>query len=561
MYSTIIIFAKNKPGVLYRIADLFLRRKVNIESLTVAETETPGFSRFTVRTKIDNQTSEKIVKQLYRIIEVVKVMEARDGDLIFKEIALLKVFAKTPQKRRELEDLASLFKASIDFVGQDFLVVEKTGSEEEIKSLVSLLRPFGIQDFVRSGRIALSKEEKKPEGKFAEIIKKPSYVTQNIDVSAIKKIELLISKEKGAVSLAQGIPNFDTPLHIKNSAKDAMEKNLTNKYTRGYGIDPLREALAEKVRRDNKIQAEPENIIVTHGAIEALMATFIALFDPTDEMIVPTPDYASHITQIQIARHGGRPIFVSMRENESGWHLEPEKIESAITPHTKAILICNPSNPLGKVYSYDELKEIARIARRYNLFIIADEVYEYFLYDGRKHFSIGSFPEAADRTISIFSLSKTYAMTGWRIGYIVAEKKLANQIFKIHDSLITCPAAISQYAALAAVKGDNSVVAEFRNAFEKRRKITMDMLAKTDRLKAVMPEGAYYAFPKFNFNHQTDDYDLAVKMLKEAKVGVVPGSAFGPGGENHVRISFGCSDEQLKEGLTRMINFVNNLKV
>lgn len=158
MFSTFIIFAKNKPGVLYRIADLFLRRKVNIESLTVAETETAGLSRFTIRAKADQSTTEKIVKQLYRIIEVVKVLEAKDTELIFKEIALLKVFAKSPQRRKEIEDLVYLFKANINFVGNDFLVIEKTGSEEEIQSVISLFRPFGIQDFVRSGRVALTKE-------------------------------------------------------------------------------------------------------------------------------------------------------------------------------------------------------------------------------------------------------------------------------------------------------------------------------------------------------------------------------------------------------------------
>ncbi len=559
MTSTLIIFAKNKPGVLYRIADLFLRRKINIESLTVAETETAGLSRFTIRAKIDQPTVEKIVKQLYRIIEIAKVLETKDSELIFKEIALIKVFAKSPQKRRELEDLTELFKANINFVGSDFLVVEKSGSEEEIQSLISLLRPFGIQDFVRSGRIALTKEEKKLEGKFFQImeVKKPSYVALNIDVSAIKKIELLIAKEKGAISLAQGIPNFYTPAYIKRAAKEAMEKNLTDKYTPGYGIEPLRAVIAEKVRRDNKIQAASENIIVTHGAIEALMATFIALFNPEDELLVLTPDYASHLTQIQIARHGGRPIFVSLKENERGWQLEPEKIEGAVTPRAKAILLCNPTNPTGKVYTLEELKEIARIALKYNLFIITDEVYEYFVYDDKKHFSIGSFPEAADRTISIFSLSKTYAMTGWRLGYIVAEKKLIKEIFKVHDSLITCPTAISQYAALAAIQGPQSVVSEFRKAYEKRRKITAEMLGRTDKLKLIIPEGAYYAFPKFTF--EVDDYDLAVRMLKEAKVGVVPGSAFGPGGENHIRISFGLEEEKLKEGLNRLLNFVEKL--
>ena len=563
MFSTLIIFAKNKPGVLYRIADLFLRRKINIESLTMAETETAGLSRFTIRARADQPTTEKIVKQLYRIIEVVKVLSAKDSELLFKEIALVKVFAKNPQKRREIEELAYLFKASIEFVGSDFLVLEKTGSEEEIQSLISLLRPFGIQDFVRSGRIALSKEEEKLGGKFSQMVKKPSEIVSDIDVSAIKKIEILISKEKEAISLAQGVPNFPTPDFIKKAAESAMKKNLTDKYTLGYGIEPLRAAVAEKVSRDNKIPATSENIIITHGAIEGIMATFIAFLNPEDEILVLSPDYASHLTQIQIVRHGGKPIFVSLEENDDHWHLNEEKMESAISPQTKALLICNPSNPTGKVYSFEELKKIAQIALKYNLFIITDEVYEYFVYDNKKHFSIGSFPEVADRTISIFSLSKTYAMTGWRIGYIVAEKKLVKEIFKIHDSLITCPTAISQYAALSAIESDQSVVADFKKEYEKRRELVVEMLAATERLKLIKPEGAYFAFPRFNFNDENkiDDYNLALRILKEAKVGVVPGSAFGPGGENHIRISFGVEEEKLKEGLERLVDFINKLEI
>ncbi len=552
---TIIIFTDNKPGVLYRIADLFLRRKINIESLTVSEIETKGLSRFTVVVKTDSHIIEKIVKQLYRIIEVVKVFEKTDEELLFKEISLIKVATKNPDQRREVEDLVYLFRAKIVYVGSDFVTIEKSGSEEEINSLYSLLKPFGIKEYVRSGRIALTKEGNAYTGKFSDVVKEPSYVASSIEVSAIKRLQLMAESQEDVISLAQGIPSFNTDDSIKEAAIEAIKSGKTDKYTSGYGIDALREAIVTKVRKDNKIIVSKDQVLVTHGAIEALMATFIALLNPNDEIIVLTPDYASHITQTRIARHGGRPIFVPLTETENGWIFDSSKVEGAITQQTKAILVCNPCNPTGKVYTYDELQQIARIAIQYNLFIISDEIYEYFTFDSKKHISIGSFKEVSDRVISIFGVSKSYAMTGWRIGYIIANKKLITQIFKIHDSLVTCPTAVSQYAALAAIKGKQTMVAQYKEAFEKRRAVVVEVLNKSQKIKLVTPEGAYYAFAKVEGN--IDDYDLAVRLIHEAKVAIVPGSAFGLGGESHIRISYGLDEDKLREGLKRLVEYID----
>jgi aminotransferase len=550
---TILIFTENKPGILYRIADVFLKRKINIDSLTVSEIEASGMSRFTVLVTETKLAVEKIVKQLYKIVEITKVIEKTDDQLIFKEIALIKVATKNPSQRREVEDVAYLFGAKIVYAGSTNLTIKKSGSEEEINSLYSLLKPFGIKEYVRSGRIALTKDEEVYNSKFTDTEKGPSILATSIEISAIKKLQLLANEDKGVISLAQGIPSFGTSDTIRNAAIKAIKKGDVDKYTSGFGIDSLRNAIVKKVKRDNNITATLDQVMVTHGAIEAMMATFIALLNPQDEIIVLTPDYASHITQTQIARHGGKPIFVPLRETENGWELNPAKVEAAITQQTKAILICNPCNPTGKVYTKEELKALADVARRYNLFIISDEMYEYFTYDGKKHVSIGSFPEVADRVISIFGVSKSYAMTGWRIGYIIANKKLISQIFKVHDSLVTCPTAVSQYAALEALEGNQSMVNDYKKAFEKRRKIVLDELSKTDKLSVVAPEGAYYAFVKIN--EEVDDYDLSLQMIREAKVAVVPGSAFGNGGENHIRISFGGDEELLKEGLQRVVKF------
>lgn len=556
MKYTIIAFTENRPGVLYRIADLFLRRKINIDSLTVSETERPGISRFTILVTADKVIVDKVVKQLYRIIEVLKVFEAADQDIVVKELAFIKVSTKNPEKRREVEDLVRLFNAKVTYVAHDFLVVEKSGAEHQIDSLVQLLKPFGIKEFIRSGRIAVMKEQahEKLDGRFS-ISKDVSHVALGIDVSAIKKMELLGREQGGVISLAQGIPSFQTPQHIKEAAKRAIDENLVDKYTVGYGIQPLRQAIVKKVKAENNIAAVEQQIIVTHGGIEAMMATFIAICNPEDEVIILTPDYASHITQVQISGRGGRPVFVPLDETKDGWTLNPDRLEAAITQNAKAILICNPVNPTGKVYSQEELKEIARIALQYNLFIITDEMYEYFTYDKKDHISIGSFPEVADRTISIFGVSKSYAMTGWRIGYLVASKKIANHIFKIHDSLVTCPTAVSQYAALAAIEGPKDDVAYFNKEFLKRRKIVMEAMKQTNKLQLGTPQGSYFAFPKLMF--EENDYDLAVSLIKEAGVAVVPGSAFGQGGEGHIRISYGCEEDQLREGLKRLINYLN----
>ncbi len=555
--STITVFSENKPGLLYRISGLFLKRKINVESLTVSEIETQGISRFTIVVKGDKSTIEKVVKQLYRIVEVVKVFDNTDDEVIAKELAFMKVSVKNPEKRREIEDIAYLFNAKIAFVHEDYVVIEKAGSEDTIDSILSLLRPFGIKEFARSGRIAVMKDDKKFEGKYNSIVREPSYIAQGMDVSAIKKIQIMHNEIPGSISLAQGIPSFGTYPHIREAAIKAINDGLVDKYTVGYGIEPLRKAIAEKVTRDNKIKCDVYNIIVTHGGIEALMSVFLALLDPRDEVIILTPDYASHITQTRIARHGGRPIFVALDETKKGWLLNKDKIEAAITPNTKAILVCNPNNPIGKVYTKEELKDIAQIALKHNLFIISDEIYEYFLYDKKKHISIGSFPEVADRTISIFGVSKTYAMTGWRIGYIVASKQLVDQIFKIHDSLVTCPTAVSQYAALAAITGPQDNVQEYLEEFAKRKKIVVEALKKTKKVSLVEPEGAYYAFVKFN--SQVDDYDFAIRALRNAKVAVVPGSAFGLGGESHFRISYGCEEDVLREGMKRLVDYIETI--
>lgn len=559
--TTITIVTENKPGVLFRIANLFSRRKVNIESLTVSEIKNRSLSRFTIVVKNDPQVVSKIVRQLKRIIEVFDAYASQDNDLIFKEIALIKVSVTDNESLQKLKDLIYQFQATIIHTEQKSVIVQKTGSEQDIDFLCSVLTPFGIKEIVKSGRIALEKDiaagkqGKKEIESVVQTLKRASRTTESIQVSIIKRIELMTKTHKGVISLAQGIPSFFTPDHIKKAAIEAINNNSADKYTWGQGIDILREEIAKKITTYNKIPVTSSEILVTHGAIEAMISIFMALLNVEDEIIVITPDYASHITQITIATHGGKPIFVPMEETDKGWVLDGTRLEQAVNARTKAILICNPSNPTGKVFTKEELQEVARIALRHNLYIITDEMYEDFLYDGREHISIGSFKEVANRVISVFGVSKSYSMTGWRIGYVAASRNLTDQIMKVHDSLVTCPTAVSQYAALAAITGPKTEVEQFAKAYQRRRQIVLTELAKTDRLSYTPPQGAYYCFPKIKKG--VNDIELATRLVKEAGVAVVPGSPFGAGGESHVRISFACDDEKLTEGLKRFVRYLN----
>lgn len=554
--TTITIYSENKPGVLYRISNLFLRRKINIESLTVSEIKAQNLSRFTIVVKQDQELIKKIAKQLERIIEVTGVEIHTDSQLIYKEATLIKINATDTKKFERAEEIINQCKASIIYREEKAVVVQKIGSEEDLDFLISALEPLGIKEIVRSGRIALKKGRAGNAGLHNGNLKEASRTTFSIGVSAIKQIELLAKSQKDVISLAQGTPNFLTDPSIKQAAKKALDEGLSDKYTPGFGITSLREAVVKKLEKENNIKTTPEQVIITHGGIEGLMSIFMALLNVEDEVLVLSPDYASHLTQITIATHGGKPIFVPLIEVGKEWILDPQRLEEAITPRSKAILICNPCNPTGKVYSQQELEWIAKIAIKYNLYIITDEMYENFVYDGRKHISIGGFPSVADRTISVFGISKAYSMTGWRIGYFTAAKNLVEQIFKVHDSLITCPTAISQYAALQAITGKQNMVQEYKKEYEKRRKIVLDWLDKTDKLTYTSPQGAYYVFPKFI--NPVDDKTVALKILEKGKVAVVPGSAFGRGGENHIRISF-CFDEKvLNEGMKRLITYINN---
>jgi len=373
---------------------------------------------------------------------------------------------------------------------------------------------------------------------------------RNIALSAIKEMPLLASKVGGCVSLGQGIPSFPTPEHIVDAVCRVLrERPETGKYSLGPGMPVLRQAIAHHLSQEKAIAVDPDReICVTVGAMEALLAGILTVVDRGDEVILPSPNYASHIEQVLLAE--GAPVFVPLRETD--WQLDPDAIRRAITSKTRAIVLCNPHNPTGALFSEDTVRAVAALAVAHDLVVICDEAYDFLTYDGRSHFSMMSLPEMRDRIIATFSFSKKYAMTGWRVGYVFASEGLLDQMMKVHDALAICAPTIAQYAALAALQGPQDGVAEIRQALQQRRDLTCRRLdALTPWFSYVKPRGAYYLMARYQLP-EVDSVTFALRLLNEARVVTIPGGAFGPTGEHHIRLSFGGTEDEINEAFDRV---------
>ncbi|MCE8425708.1 MAG: pyridoxal phosphate-dependent aminotransferase [Candidatus Methanoperedens sp.] len=357
---------------------------------------------------------------------------------------------------------------------------------------------------------------------------------RNIDISGIRK--MFEGAGHNALNLGLGQPDFDTPQHIKDAAIDAINKGLTG-YTMNLGFPELRQAICTKFERENKFNVSPDEVIVTSGASEALHLALQALVDKGDEVLIPDPGFVSYISLTKMA--GGKVVGVPLGANLK---MVPEKINERITDRTRVLIINSPSNPTGTVQTGKEIRELAEIAEDNDITIISDEVYEHFIYEG-EHVSPAHF---TDNVITINAVSKTYAMTGWRLGYAAAPGDYIEQMLKIHQYIQACANSIAQKAAQAALEGPQDCVALMRDSFRKRRDITMEGLSSMG-IKCVKPEGAFYAFP------EVDDEDAPQKLLKNGVI-VAPGSAFGENGKGHIRISYAISEEKLRKALGIMEN-------
>lgn len=373
---------------------------------------------------------------------------------------------------------------------------------------------------------------------------------QQIRKSAIHEMTRLSKDIEDVAFLSWAKPTSGTPEHIGDAAIAAIKKGLVGGYSATSGLPELREEIAKKLKRDNNIPAEASEIIITVGAIEGLAAALMSVCDPGDEVILPSPTYSTHIRQVLIA--SGKPVFVPTIE-EQGFSLDIEGMRTAITPKTKAIVYCSPSNPSGTVFNETQLRQLADIALKHNIMVITDEAYEYFVYDENKHFSIASIPEMKKNVISCFTFTKTYAMTGWRIGYVHAERNLIPQIEKSHIPFAICAPVVSQYAALAALKGSQECVVKFREHYLSTRNLMCERLTRLNRIfEYQKPQGSYLMFPKILIAEGKNSAEFCINLLKDAKVSTTPGVAFGPTGEGHLRLSFCVPHAMINKAFDRM---------
>ena len=373
---------------------------------------------------------------------------------------------------------------------------------------------------------------------------------EQIPRSAIHEMTRLSREIKDVAFLSWAKPTSGASDHIRRAASEAIHRGLVDGYSESPGLPELRREIAKKLARDNGIPAAADQILVTVGAIEGIQAAILTVTDPGDEVILPSPTYSTHISQVLLA--SAKPVFVPTIEDE-GFILDIEGIRRAVTPRTRAILFCTPSNPTGTVFSERQLRQLAEIALEHNLMIITDEAYEYFTFDGHRHFSIGSMPEMRKNVVSCFTFTKTYAMTGWRIGYLHADEEWIPQINKAHISLAICVPVVSQYAAMAALTESQDCIDKFKKEYLVSRDL---MCERLDRMSTVFsyqkPGGAYLMFPRILLEEGRDSKAFCQKLLREARVSTTPGVDFGPTGERHLRLSFCVPEDMVNKAFDSM---------
>ncbi|PKP59628.1 MAG: aromatic amino acid aminotransferase [Candidatus Altiarchaeales archaeon HGW-Altiarchaeales-2] len=386
-------------------------------------------------------------------------------------------------------------------------------------------------------------------------MKKISDRVCKIGASGIRKFFDLAQKEKDIITLGIGEPDFDVPEKIKDRAIRAIE-NSRNHYTSNYGIIELREKISKKLRNRNKIFAAPEKeILITAGSSEGLDLAFRTIVNPDDEILIPSPSYVSYIPTTLLS--DGIPVVVPAYEKDE-FRLLPEEIEKRITKRTKCIVLASPNNPTGAILRRKDIEEIADIAIKNDLFVISDELYEYLIYDNEEQFSIASIPEMRERTITVNGFSKSYAMTGLRLGYVAASEEIIEGMMKIHQYGMLCAPSVSQYAALEFENCENDVKA-MAEIYELRRNLLYRRLNEIENISAVKPKGAFYIFPNIKQSRLSSE-NFAERLLKKAKVVVIPGNIFGKDGEGYVRISYSTSTENIEKALERIEKFMGNLR-
>ncbi|MBQ4292750.1 MAG: pyridoxal phosphate-dependent aminotransferase [Muribaculaceae bacterium] len=386
-------------------------------------------------------------------------------------------------------------------------------------------------------------------------------MAQSATLAMSQKTTELRAAGVDVINLSVGEPDFPTPLHIKEAAKRAIDDNFSF-YTPVPGYLSLRKAICQKLRTENGLDYAPEQIVVSTGAKQALCNAILATINPGDEVIIPAPAWVSYVEMVKLAE--GKNIIVTS-SIEQDFKLTPRQLRDALTPHTRMIILCSPSNPTGSVYSHDELKALVDVLAEWpDVIVLADEIYEHINFSG-SFTSLGSFPEIADRTVIINGVSKAYAMTGWRIGFMAAPLAIAKAATKLQGQYTSGASSIAQKAAEEAYVGSQQCVEDMRQAFLRRRDLVVSLASKIDGFKVNMPQGAFYLFPEVSallgrrFGDKTiaTSGDLAMFLLEEAHVATVDGAAFCLPG--YIRLSYATSDDNIREAMRRIAEAVKKL--
>jgi aminotransferase len=375
---------------------------------------------------------------------------------------------------------------------------------------------------------------------------------QNIEVSLIKSMPLKARHLPDVLSLGQGIPSLATPDYISRGVCRLLkERDEVGKYSLQPGVPELKALLARELENDNWSVNPEDELFVSAGGMEALFTALVSIVDEGDEVVLFDPSYASHIEQVVFA--GGVPKYVALEETE-GWQLVEERLRASIGPRTKAIIMCNPGNPTGKVFSREEIDIIMRVVAEHDLFLIADETYDFLTYGLVSFVSCRNWSELRAQIICCGSFSKRFAMTGWRLGYLHASAEVVSQALKVHDAVVICAPTIAQYAGIVALTGEERAQheKEFLELMTARRNLTCDRLDMLSQwFDYVRPMGAYYVLARYT-DPGVDSLTFADRLLSEAGVITIPGRAFGPSGEQHLRFSFGGSEDHINKAFDRI---------
>jgi len=386
-----------------------------------------------------------------------------------------------------------------------------------------------------------------------EISERAAQLSPSLTLSIDSKAKAMKAEGIDVCGFGAGEPDFDTPEHIKRAAIEALEAGFT-KYTPSAGIPELRQAIADKLAADNQLSYRASHVIVSNGAKHSCYNAILATCQAGDEVIIPAPYWVSYPDMVRLA--GAEPVVLPTTERNS-WKFRASDFENAMTPRTKMLILNSPGNPTGSVYTREELQTIVDVATEEDIYILSDEIYEKLVYDDAKHVSIASLSkEAYDLTITVNGFSKSYAMTGWRLGYLAAPEAVAKAVDSIQSHTTSNSSSFSQYGALAALKGDQQPIADMREEFDMRRNYMFDRVSKIPNVTAIKPQGAFYVLVNISQLGLTSQ-NFADRLLSKASVAVVPGAAFGD--DRTVRLSYATSIDVIKKGLDRFQDFCRTL--